>query len=412
MSETGPSPVFYAERMLHEAVLSLRNGDERHYMLVRGQILTSSLGEQVVDAAMHLVLEKAVQRAWDACWQPVELARAVRRTFDSTSAELSVDAMAGAMRGFPAEQVDPRWQAQLDELKAAVWWDGQLAYAPQAAARHGLNRGDLVDYVVSLVELCLRLPRMELVVPAPGTAAAPRQVRRRVPAATGEERQLDRIRALLAKAESTSYPDEAEAFTAKAQELMARHSIDAARLAAAEGGADAPAVLRIAVDNPYELPKCLLLQAVAEANRCHAVFMKEWGLSTVVGFEADLEAVELLFTSLLVQATRAMTATGPRADRYGRNNTRSFRQSFLTAYAQRVGERLADATEQVDAEVVAGTDLVPLLAARAEAVDQAFEALFPERTGRSASVSNREGWHAGLAAADRAELTMRERLPR
>ncbi|MBV1852219.1 DUF2786 domain-containing protein [Catellatospora tritici] len=411
MTDPGPSPVFYAERMFHEAVLSLRNGDERNYRRVRGQILTSTLGEQVIDAAMPVLLEKGALRAWEANWQPAELARAVRRTFDATAASLTVDAMASLIRGFTPDQIDPRWQSQLDEIGAAVWWSDGLSYAREAGAQHRLDRGDLVDYVVRLLELFLRLPQMELVVPAPGVSVMPRQLRRRVPPADGPERQLDRIRALLAKAESTTYPDEAEAFTAKAQELMARHSIDAARLSAAGGGADAPAVLRIPIDNPYELPKCLLLQAVAEANRCHAVFMKEWGLSTVVGFEADLESVELLFTSLLVQATRAMTGTGPRADRYGRNNIRSFRQSFLTAYAQRIGERLAEATDQVDAEMVAGTDLVPVLAARAEAVDAAFEALFPTRIGRSASVSNREGWHAGLAAADRAELTMRERLP-
>ena len=39
---------------------------------------------------------------------------------------------------------------------------------------------------------------------------------------------LARIRQLLAKAESTTFEAEALAFTAKAQELMTRHAIDAA----------------------------------------------------------------------------------------------------------------------------------------------------------------------------------------
>lgn len=56
---------------------------------------------------------------------------------------------------------------------------------------------------------------------------------------------------------------------------------------------------------------------------------------------SDLDAVELLFTSLLVQATTAMLAAGSRQDAHGRSRTRSFRQSFLAAYAQRIGERLA-----------------------------------------------------------------------
>jgi hypothetical protein len=47
-----------------------------------------------------------------------------------------------------------------------------------------------------------------------------------------DRRMLDRVRALLAKAESTEFPKEAEALSARAQELMARHRIDRALLAA------------------------------------------------------------------------------------------------------------------------------------------------------------------------------------
>ncbi|MDP9441581.1 MAG: DUF2786 domain-containing protein, partial [Actinomycetota bacterium] len=41
-----------------------------------------------------------------------------------------------------------------------------------------------------------------------------------------DDRILSRVRALLAKAESTEFAPEAEAFTEKAQELMARYAID------------------------------------------------------------------------------------------------------------------------------------------------------------------------------------------
>ncbi|MFD0595251.1 hypothetical protein ACFQZ4_25280 [Catellatospora coxensis] len=155
----------------------------------------------------------------------------------------------------------------------------------------------------------------------------------------------------------------------------------------------------------------MLLQVVADANRCRALNYKDLGLSTVVGFEPDLDAVELLYTSLLVQAVQAMTVANPRADRYGRNDVRSFRQAFLSAYAQRIGERLTEVREEVDAELSAGTDLVPVLAARSEAVDAAFEELFPHRVSRTSRVANAAGWASGRAAADRAELAVRQRLP-
>ena len=61
----------------------------------------------------------------------------------------------------------------------------------------------------------------------------------------------------------------------------------------------------------------------------------------MIGFSADLDAVELLFTSLLVQASAALQRAGGKRDAAGRSRTRSFRQSFLVAYAVRIGERLS-----------------------------------------------------------------------
>ncbi len=93
---------------------------------------------------------------------------------------------------------------------------------------------------------------------------------------------------------------------------------------------------------------CLLrpvLQTVAKANRCRTIWHKELGMSTVFGFMADLDAVELLFTSLLVQANAAMLRAGAKRDAHGRSRTRAFRQSLLLAYATRIGERLSQATE-------------------------------------------------------------------
>jgi hypothetical protein len=162
------------------------------------------------------------------------------------------------------------------------------------------------------------------------------------------------------------------------------------------------------VESPYEAPKALLLDVVAAANRCRAVWHQNLGLGTVLGFPADLDAVELLFTSLLVQATTAMMHAGSQRDAYGRSRTRSFRQSFLTSYAQRIGERLADsagAAQQQAAAESPGTDLVPVLAARDSAVDQAADELFPELTQHSVtSATDREGWLRGRATADLAPL--------
>jgi hypothetical protein len=116
---------------------------------------------------------------------------------------------------------------------------------------------------------------------------------------------------------------------------MARHSIDALLAAAADqaagGGPGQSDGRRLFVDSPYEGPKAALVDVIAKANRCRSVWHKDLGLSTVLGFPADLESVELLYTSLLVQATSAMVAADSRQDAGGRSRTRSFRQSFLAA---------------------------------------------------------------------------------
>jgi hypothetical protein len=225
-----------------------------------------------------------------------------------------------------------------------------------------------------------------------------------------DKRMLGKVRALLAKAESTEFPEEAEALSARAQELMARHSIDHALLDAEAGGVTEPAGRRIPVDTPYDGPKAALLTVVADANRCRAVWHRELGFSTVLGFPADLAAVEMLFTSLLVQATTAMVHAGPRRDAAGRSRTRSFRHAFLNAYASRIGERLREAAGRAAAET-GGDDLLPVLAARDRAVDDVVATLFPNLTkGRARSVSNHEGWAAGRAAADLATLNARSEV--
>ena len=79
---------------------------------------------------------------------------------------------------------------------------------------------------------------------------------------------LHKVRSLLAKAESTTFPDEAEALTAKAQQLMDRHAIDRAMLAAGGRDPGRPEGRDVTIDAPYPRPKFHLLGAVARANRC------------------------------------------------------------------------------------------------------------------------------------------------
>ncbi|MEU6097525.1 DUF2786 domain-containing protein [Streptomyces sp. NPDC047079] len=326
--------------------------------------------------------EQFVGAAWRRGWQPADVVRMVRRELDDPHVRLVSELILKEAGQRPSP--GPRWTAQLKDL------DAEPPRVP--------DRFSYATAVLELYRLLLRLPALEPL-DAPGRTAAPQQP---------ESRMLSRIRALLAKAEATGYPEEAEALSAKAQELMARHSIDEALLAARAHTKDAPGACRIGVDPPYETAKAVLLDAVATANRCRAVWHEPFGFSTVIGFEPDLEAVELLYTSLLVQATAAMTKAEAAQRKGGRKRTKTFRQSFLAAYAHRIGDRLRAAAESE----VAGTegDLLPVLAARDVAVADRTERMFPDTvTTRLRGVDDAAGWEQGAAAADRARVGGRPR---
>jgi len=403
------SPQELAEQIINRAIHA-QHGDETAEIDRCRALLTAgpggARGVQVVNRALLTFLVREVEHAWRRGWQPAELVRVARREGSARHGRLMVDAIAAQMRGYPAATVEQRWQSQLAALDARVWWEHDDHLVAAWGEQHDLDRAGVIAAVVDVLHLLATLPAIEAVGPLPGHA---RQASVTLPADL-DQRMLDRVRALLAKAESTDFAEEADAFTAKAQELMARHRIDHALLVAATGQRDQPVTRRVGIDNPYEAPKSLLLQVVAQANSCRAVWMKRFGFTTIVGFATDLDSTELLFTSLLVQATRSMTQAKPSVDQYGRNTTRSFRQSFLTAYASRIGERLSTATEEVDREMTAsaGAELLPVLAARDDAVRDAFEKQFPELTQHTTTINNHAGWASGRAAADQASLHGRQ----
>jgi hypothetical protein len=353
-------------------------------------------------------LESIVSTAWHRGWQPADVVRVVSRQLSKRHVTLTGNAIAAQLQRYTEMTIDPRWTSQLSSLEARVWWRPDQNHLEAWAETANTEWPTVISCVLEVLDLIAGLPELQKLTPLPGTVRQTSSAARPQRAAI-DERVLGRIRALLAKAESTTFPAEAETFTAGAQSLMARHSIDRALLAALDqSSSEDPTGRRIGIDNPYDSSKAMLLGAVAEANRCRTVWSRDLGFSTAIGFPADLDAVELLFTSLLVQATTAMLRAGTRTDGYGRSRTRSFRQSFLTAYAQRIGQRLAEVTETATTEAAtetAGPNLLPVLAVRNEAVDGAVAAMFPALTHHAVgSVTNREGWFSGLSAADQAAL--------
>ena len=336
----------------------------------------------LIDDVAQELLERLVRTAWEQGWQPRDLAELTHRRAAGAAAVLH-DVIASEHRRYPASSIAPVWSRQLDGLGidrgaqagARRWWS--------SVGRAGADRLHLGCRLAGVLLTLSDLPRL---VPLPGTAVAGAADR---PETAVDERMLARIRGLLAKAEATDFAAEAEALSAKAQELMARYSLDRALV---DAGADESVVprgasaRRIWLDAPYVSAKADLVHHVARANGCRTVSYGRLGMVTVVGAELDLDLTELLVTSLLVQAGRAMAAAGARRDG---SRTRSFRHSFLVAYAVRIGERLRSAGEEARVAATAADpeSLLPVLAARDREVADRFAELFPATVARRTSVS-------------------------
>ena len=224
---------------------------------------------------------------------------------------------------------------------------------------------------------------------------------------TPSDAWLRRVQALLAKAESTEFPAEAEALLAKAQELMARHAIDEAMLQAAHRTPEGEIVSEIVVvPAPYAGPKSSLLCRVAEANGCRTVIGRSASGGSqhcvLVGHRSNITSATTLFAALSMHGTRAVLAAPiPPYD-----TARRFRHAFLLYFAGRIGERLREAAHvaRVEAEAVGGPSVAVVLADQSDAVARAFDAQFPHvRFVRSQS-SSVAGARSGRAAADRASL--------
>ncbi|MFD9704852.1 DUF2786 domain-containing protein [Lentzea sp. NPDC059081] len=339
-------------------------------------------------------LVKAVDGLWQRGWLPYDVREIVSRSLDESATSLVVDVIALSCSPHPESTVHPRWRRQLEEIGASVWWEGPLLEA--WATRHIETRAYASRTADELLKFLGRLPSLPRILPLPGDALMS-AVRAGV-----DPKVLNRVRGLLAKAESTAFPEEAEALSAKAQELMNRHALERAVL---DAGLPAEATSRrLWLDKSYFKEKSQLVHVVATAFRSRAVAYDGFGFVALVGDEVDLESTELLSTSLLVQATRAMVAVGGRAGKGSEARSRPFRKSFLVAFASRIGERLESVPDTSDAPGVPDERLLPVLADRKKAVDTLFEQMFTRTRTSRVTVRSAAGWGAGRAAADVADI--------
>ena len=223
---------------------------------------------------------------------------------------------------------------------------------------------------------------------------------------------LDRVRKLLSKAEDEGCtPEEAEALTAKAADLMARYGIDRALLGALRPETDSVGDRVFDLDNPWAAVKAHLLAGLAAALRCQSILLnrREPGSRVhVFGYLSDQERADILFTSLLVQMARALAVQPVSA--YG-GGAKAWRRSWMLGYASAVVARVRAAEEAAVASATAdkgtaaggGPSAELVLADRALTVRRQAEHAYP-RTRRTRVTYTGNGYADGYREGQKADI--------
>lgn len=236
------------------------------------------------------------------------------------------------------------------------------------------------------------------------------------------ESALNRARALLAKAQATTFPAEAEALTAKAAEILSRYGLDAAQLHNSGARQDVPEDEIVSITAAWSQELARLLYFIGESYGCRQIMLHRETTTGangrkvtaarvhLVGFRADVERAKIMFASLQMQMVSAANRQG-----FTGKTARSLKRSWMLGYIATVEDRLKEIERRAKAQASAarggmpgdgrpGTDLV--IAERASLVLRRFRELYPN-TRRSGGSLDASAYGAGQYAGYGADLGQR-----
>jgi hypothetical protein len=228
-----------------------------------------------------------------------------------------------------------------------------------------------------------------------------------------------RIVRLILKAESTEHEGERSLLIAKAQELQLRYAIDQEQLDRMHPDQASEQIVERSVEIGHRgtgvAGRRMLAHHISESLPIRGFRRTGTRMFVWVGYESDVALAELLYAALLVQGEAELARAARRRPSWTAPAT--FRANFLLAYAEQVGERLAQqAAEQAD-EVQReiddrgeSTSVALVIASRSERVDHKVKEKYRLRNLRSAAPA----WcgharSAGRRAGKRADITPQRR---
>lgn len=213
-----------------------------------------------------------------------------------------------------------------------------------------------------------------------------------------EDEILHKVRSLLAKAESTTYEAESMACMEKAHHLMRTYSLDRAVVESHNmtfgRGQDITTVV-IEVSPPYVKAKVMLVGAISRGNGCRPIKVKN--SVHVYGLSYDLRYVQIMYTSLLLQAINSLVDM---PTPYG-ENTKAYRNAFLLGYAMEINRRLEEVNKVVESDNRAAVVLLRDMEADIKAV---MREDFPHVSHVRYAYTSREGYGDGQREGNVADI--------
>lgn len=218
----------------------------------------------------------------------------------------------------------------------------------------------------------------------------------------------DKIAKLLAKAEGTNHPAEAETFMAKAEELMLKHGIERAMLESRSTKRQEIIVQKVKVKNGHGYAAAMVAIGHAvgpnfSVRTLQNILPDGSRMLWLIGYKSDVENAEILFTSLSAQS-RAQALHWWKTE--GRslhpvasnNDAYLIRREFIYAFASGVHKRLEETRSRLEDEGEPGTALV--LVERSVQVDTWIEKNMQVGKGRTSR--RRSGGREARIAGERA----------
>ncbi|MDN5757932.1 MAG: DUF2786 domain-containing protein [Tomitella sp.] len=156
--------------------------------------------------------------------------------------------------------------------------------------------------------------------------------------------KLEQVRKLLAKADSVAGTPEADAFNAKAFDLIAQYGFDEAAARAVDNAGPADIVKRnVHITGQYRTQQRLLVYGLVRALHCAGAGHNY--VEQLFGTDQALDRIEVLFSTLRLQMfSGAKTARG-----YDASSTKVARRRWMEGFAQAVYSRLSEAEQHATA---------------------------------------------------------------